>query len=140
MTDPGSQTPPHDPEQITGGQKPYGDGIRLLGIGWDDSDLKLLVVTIVGTLAGGILIAGFVGISAAFAKVVHEQQVPWWWLLIMTALILAFQALGIFVLILNQRNPFEGGFRFFPLIVLILTCSLSLISLLTWVGIAAGIH
>lgn len=58
---------PDPPPALVAGELPGSREIRLLGLGWNEADAKSAIITVSGTVAGGLLVL-FIGISVILAK------------------------------------------------------------------------
>jgi hypothetical protein len=122
------------PEPAAGPAQPRSEPLRLGQ--FTDADLRMLVITIAGTVVGALLTAVIIGLAVILARGFRSSggaDLDGWYDLVILPIAAAVTA----ALVVTNRGRGFSAVNWLEIAVLV---TLGVIALLVWVGLAAGIR
>jgi O-antigen/teichoic acid export membrane protein len=108
------------------------------GMGWTKADMRSFLVTIAGTVIGGLVLVIFLGIAVILAKLVrddHPNLVTW----IAIVLVSVFALYTVGLVYYRYQRSTDKAYRRRTLRRMICASIILLMYVLIWVGILAGV-
>ena len=105
---------------------------QYLGLTWNEADLKSVIITVGGTIAGGLVLVMIVGLALALAHYETQMHNPTWSFAVVAAV---FLTAAPFFYVANRTLGISRRWNVVPALCLVA----GLIALLVLIGDAAGI-